>query len=137
MAWTGTTHKRVTMLSDLATALAGLLALAIILMGSRYLLDPKPAAAGFGIPGTSGEATPDRAWLAVKAVRDIAVGIAVAALLIDGAQTQLGYLMLAISIIPLADGMIVMRAGGPKAIAYGVHWTTAALMLTVGILLIA
>lgn len=123
------------MLNDLATALAGLLALAIILMGSRYVLDPRPAAAGFGIPDTHGE-TPGRAWLAVKAARDIAIGAAIAALLIDGARTQLGYLMVATATIPIADGMIVLRAGGPKAIAYGVHWTTAALILTTATLLI-
>ena len=32
------------MLCDLGSALAGLLALGSILMGSRYLLDPKPVA---------------------------------------------------------------------------------------------
>jgi hypothetical protein len=125
------------MLSDLGSALAGLLALATILMGSRYLLDPTPAAAGFGIPGAPRDTAPDRAWLAVKAARDIAIGIAIAALLINGAHTQLGYLMLATSTIPIADGTIVLRAvGGPKAAAYGVHWTTAALMLTTAALLI-
>ena len=46
------------MTNDLGTVLAGLLALAIILMGSRYLLDPNPAAAGFGIPGALGGAAP-------------------------------------------------------------------------------
>jgi hypothetical protein len=35
----------------------------------------------------------------------------------------------------LNDGAIVLRAGGPKATAYAVHWTTAALMLTVATLL--
>jgi hypothetical protein len=124
------------MLSDLGPALAGLLALAIILMGSRYLVDPKPAAAGFGIPAALGETAPDRAWLAVKAVRDIAIGIAIAALLVDGARRQLAYLMIATSLIPLADGTIVLRAGGPRAIAYSIHWTTAALMVTVAVLLI-
>jgi len=124
------------MLSDLGSALAGLLALATILMGSRYLLDPTPAAAGFGIPGAPRDTAPDHAWLAVKAARDIAIGIAIAALLINGAHTQLGYLMLATSTIPIADGTIVLRAGGPKATAYGVHWTTAALMLTTAALLI-
>jgi hypothetical protein len=125
------------MLSNLGTALAGLLAFAVILMGSRYLLDPNPAAAGFGIPGALGEAGHGAAWLAVKGVRDIAVGIAIAALLIDGAHRQLAYLMIATSLIPIADGTIVLRAGGPKAIAYGVHWTTAALMLTVAALIAA
>jgi hypothetical protein len=124
------------MLSDVGAALAGLLALATILMGSRYLLDPEPAAAGFGIPGARGGAAPDRAWLAVKAGRDIAIGIAIGVLLIDGAHRQLGYLMLAISMIPIADGTIVLRARGPKAIAYGVHWTTAAFILAAAALLI-
>jgi hypothetical protein len=38
------------MLSDIGSVLAGLLALATILMGARYLLDPSPAAAGFVFP---------------------------------------------------------------------------------------
>jgi hypothetical protein len=57
-------------------------------------------------------------------------------LLIDGAHRQLGYLMLAASTIPIADGAIVLQAGGPEAIAYGIHWTTAALMLIASALLI-
>ncbi len=125
------------MLSDLGSALAGVLALGIILMGSRYLLAPKPAAAGFGIPGAVGETAPDRAWLAVKAARDIAIGVAIAALLVDGARRQLAYLVIAASLIPIADGAIVLRAGGPRAIAYRIHWATAALMLTVAVLLVA
>jgi len=125
------------MLSDIGSALAGLLAFATVLMGLRYLLDPSPAAAGFGIPGARVNTVPDRAWLAVKAARDIAIGIAFAALLIDAARHQLGYLMLAAAIIPIADGTIVLRSGGPKATAFGVHWTTAAVMLIVAALLIA
>ncbi len=125
------------MLSDTGSALAGVLALATILMGLRYLLDPTPAATGFGIPGGRGSAAPDRSWLAVKAARDIAIGIAFVALLIDGAHRQLGYLMLAAATVPLADGTIVLCAGGPKATALGVHWGTAAVMLIVAALLIA
>ena len=125
------------MLSDIGSALAGLLALATILMGTRYLLNPTPAAAGFGIPGPRAIAVHDRAWLAVKAARDIAIGLAFAALLIDGAHRQLGYLMLAAAIVPIADGTIVLRSGGLKATAFGVHWATAAVMLIVAALLIA
>jgi hypothetical protein len=125
------------MLIDLGSALAGLLALAIILMGSRYLVDPMPAAARFGIPGAVGEAAPDRAWLAVKAARDIAVGTAIALLVIDGAHRQLAYLLLAASTIPIADGTIVLRAGGPKAMAFGVHWATAAVIFIAAALLLA
>ena len=124
------------MLTDLGSGLAGLLVVAIVLMGVRYLVDPQPAAAGFGIPGEIGEAVHGPAWLAVKASRDIAIGIAIAALLIAGAHRQLGYLMLATALVPIADGLIVMRAGGPKAIAYGVHWTTAGIMIADAALLI-
>ncbi|HTT31261.1 MAG TPA: DUF4267 domain-containing protein [Solirubrobacteraceae bacterium] len=125
------------MLNDIGSTLAGMLALAIILMALRYLLDPSPAAAGFGIPGARGTHGPGRAWLAVKAARDIAIGIAFVALLIDGAHRQLSYLMLAAATVPVADGTIVLRSGGPKATAFGVHWATAAIMLTVAALLIA
>ena len=48
----------------------------------------------------------------------------------------LGYVMLAASTIPIADGTIVLRAGGPKAIAYCVHWATAGLILITAALLI-
>jgi len=130
-------YKGHTMLSNIGSALAGLLALAIILMGLRYLLGPSPAAAGFGIPGARGNTVPDRAWLAVKAARDIAIGIAFAALLIDGAHRQLGYLMLAAATVPIADGTIVLRSGGPKATAFGVHWATAVVMLIIAAFLIA
>jgi Domain of unknown function (DUF4267) len=124
------------MLSVLGSILAALLAVAIILMGSRYLLDPKPAAAGFGIPGELGDTRAARAWLAVKAARDITIGIAIAALLIAGGHQQLAYLMLTAALIPIADGTVVLRARGPKAIAYGVHWTTATLILVAAVLLI-
>lgn len=125
------------MLSEIGSVLAGLLGLAIILMGLRYLLDPSPAASGFGIPADRGTPVPDPAWLAVKAARDIAIGIAFAALLIDGAHRQLGYLMLAAATVPIADGTIVLRSGGRKATAFGVHWATAAVMLIVASFLIA
>lgn len=43
------------MLTTVGSALSGVIAVAITLMGARYLLDPRPAAAGFGIPGEIGE----------------------------------------------------------------------------------
>jgi Domain of unknown function (DUF4267) len=124
------------MLSTLGSALSALIAVACILMGARYLLDPRPAAAGFGIPGEFGDTTQGSAWLAVKASRDIAVAISIAVLLINGAPRLLGSLILAVALIPIADGRIVLRSGGPKAVAFGVHWATAAVMLITAALLI-
>ncbi|MGA2926606.1 MAG: DUF4267 domain-containing protein [Solirubrobacteraceae bacterium] len=119
------------MLATLGSALSGVIAVAITLMGARYLLDPRPAAAGFGIPGELGDSPQGADWLAVKATRDIAIAIIIAVLLINGAPRLLGSLMLAIALIPIADGTIVLHSGGPQAIAFGVHWATAAIMLIV------
>ena len=88
-------------------------------------------------PGRVGESSNAPAWLAVKASRDLAIAIVIAILLIAGAHRNLGYPMLAIALIPIADGAIVLRSGGPKTLAYGVHWATAALMLIDAALLIA
>lgn len=124
------------MLTTVGYSMSAILAIATTLMAARYLFDPRPAAAGFGIPGEFGDTGHGSAWLAVKASRDIAIAIVIAILLVNGAPRLLGWLMLAIALIPIADGTIVLRSGGPKSIAYGVHWATAAVMLTVAAFLI-
>jgi hypothetical protein len=45
--------------------------------------------------------------------------------------------ILAATIIPLADAAIVLGNGGPKSIAWGVHGLTAAIMLITSALLLA
>jgi hypothetical protein len=76
--------------------------------------------------------------LSVKGVRDIASGLIVGILIAAGATHLLGWVLLAAIIIPLADAAIVLRNGGPKSIAWGVHGSTAAVMLvTAALLLIA
>jgi hypothetical protein len=44
--------------------------------------------------------------------------------------------MLAATIIPLADATIVLRNGGSKATAWGVHGVTAAVMIITSALLL-
>jgi len=117
--------------------LAGLLAAAIIVIGARFLVAPRVAAAGYGVlpdldqPGA-------RAYPSVKGVRDIATGLFVVILMIAGATHLVGWVMLAATIIPLGDAAIVLRNGGSKSIAWGVHGGTAVLMLiTTALLLIS
>jgi hypothetical protein len=43
----------------------------------------------------------------------IAIAIIIAILLINGAPRLLGWLMLAVAVIAIADGVIVVRSGGP------------------------
>ncbi|OBI53300.1 DUF4267 domain-containing protein [Mycobacterium sp. E796] len=115
--------------------LAGLLAAGIIFIGARFLVAPRVAAAGYGVlpdldqPGVG-------AYLSVKGVRDIASGLVVVVLMVAGATHLVGWATLAATIIPLADATIVLRNGGSKSIAWGVHGVTAAVMLVTTALLL-
>jgi hypothetical protein len=123
-------------LTTIAYVLAGVLAVAIIAIGARFLLAPRVAAAGYGVspdldqPGV-------RAYLSVKGIRDIATGLFVIVLMIAGATPLIGWVMLAATLIPLADAAIVLRNGGSRAVAFGIHGATAAVMLVTTALLLA
>jgi len=115
-------------ITHIGYGLSGLLGLGIIFIGTRFLLAPKAAAASFGIAiGPSGESNDP--YLSVKGVRDIASGLVALILLATGMPHILGGFMLAASIIPIGDAIIVLRRNGSRATAYGVHAATAALML--------
>jgi len=115
--------------------LAGLIGAGIIFIGARFIFAPRIAAAAYGVqPDLSQQ--PAGAYLSVKGVRDIASGLIVFALMAAGATHPLGWMMLAATIIPLGDATIVLRNGGSKSIAFGVHGVTAAVMLITSALLL-
>jgi hypothetical protein len=122
--------------TTVAYVLSGLIAAGIIVIGGRFVLAPRVAAAGYGV-----EADPSRqaagAYLRVKGVRDIASGLFVFILMVAGATHLLGSVMLAATIIPLADAVIVIGNGGSRSIAIGVHGVTAAVMVATSALLLA
>jgi hypothetical protein len=115
--------------------LAGLLAAGIIFIGARFIVAPRVAAAGYGVLPDMAQ-PPVGAYLSVKGVRDIATGLFVIILMVAGATHLVGWVMLAATIIPLADAAIVLRNGGSKSIACGVHGATAAVMLITSALLL-
>ncbi|MEV4318126.1 DUF4267 domain-containing protein [Actinocrispum sp. NPDC049592] len=123
------------MLTTIATVLAGMIGAAIIFMGTLAFWAPK-AAAGFGIPHTPTEDPTFRAWLSVKAMRDMGLGVLLFVVLIAATHQVLGWFMLAAAFIAVGDAAIVLRSKGPKATAYGVHAATAAVMLAIGALLL-
>ena len=112
--------------------LAGILAAAIIAIGARFLVAPAVAAAGYGVP----DGAPGGAYLSAKGVRDIASGLLVTVAMMHGDAHLLGALVLAATVIPVADAAIVLRHGGARSIAYGVHGGTAAVMLATAALLL-
>jgi len=116
--------------------LSGLLGAGIIVIGARFLAVPQAAAAAYGIT-TERDGLASDPYLAAKGVRDIASGIVVFVLLAAGKPPVLGRYLAAASIIPIGDGINVLRHNGPKATAYGVHGTTAAVMLATAALLLS
>ncbi|TRW82091.1 DUF4267 domain-containing protein [Mycolicibacterium sp. 018/SC-01/001] len=115
--------------------LAGLLAVAIIVIGVRFLVAPAVAAAGYGVP-TDADRPDVRAYLSVKGLRDISTGVIVIVLIAAHATHLVGWAMLAATIIPLGDAVIVLRSRGARSTAYGMHGGTAAVMLLTSALLI-
>ena len=116
--------------------LSGLLGAGIIIIGARFLVAPRTAAAGYGIATEQAGPASDP-YLAAKGVRDIASGLVVFVLLAAAKPHVLGKWLIAASVIPVGDAIIVLRGNGPKATAYGVHGTTAAVMLGTAALLLS
>jgi hypothetical protein len=124
------------MTTTIAYTLAGLIAAGIIFIGARFIVAPRVAAAGYGVQLDLGQPSAN-AYLSVKGVRDIASGLFVFILMAAGETHLLGWVILAATIIPLADTIIVLGNGGAKSIALGVHGLTAAVMIVTSALLLA
>jgi Domain of unknown function (DUF4267) len=126
--------KIMSVLTKIGYGVSGLIGAGIIVVGARFLAVPQAAAAQYGITAERGDG-PSDPYLAVKGVRDIASGIAAFALLAARRPRILGGYLVAASIIPIGDGIIVLRHNGPKATVYGVHGATAAAMLATAAIL--
>ena len=114
--------------------LSAVIALGIVLIGGRFFIAPHVAAAGYGV-----SVNPDVRWeayLSTKAIRDIASGLFIAILIFNRSAQLLGWFMLAATIIPLSDATIVLRHGGTRAAAFGIHGSTAIFMLMIAALLL-
>ncbi|MEU9977813.1 DUF4267 domain-containing protein [Streptomyces sp. NPDC051014] len=116
-----------------AYTLAIVLDLFCLFLGYRFLLQPGPAAAGYGVPADpKGDAS---AFLAVKGLRDGTFGaLGLALLAFAGARAE-AWFMLCVALVPLFDTLIVLRHGGTKAVAYGIHFATAIVVLVTAALL--
>lgn len=118
-----------------ATVVTWAVAVGIIVIGARYLWAPK-AAADFGIPGTRTDDPNFRAWLSVKAVRDICSGLFLLIVLLGGGTHLYGWMMLAGSLTALGDAVVTKLSGGPAKAYYGIHGSTATVMAAAGAVLL-
>ncbi|MFJ3283189.1 DUF4267 domain-containing protein [Streptomyces halstedii] len=122
------------MLTWLAHGLAVVLNLLIVVVGLRFFLQPQAAAAGYGVPAREASAS---AYLTIKGLRDLVSGLIGFALLVFAADEAEAWFMLVVALTPLGDTVIVLRNGGTKAVAFGVHFATAVLVLVCSGLLFA
>ncbi|MFE9678849.1 DUF4267 domain-containing protein [Streptomyces sp. NPDC006259] len=110
-----------------AYTLAVVLDLFIVFIGARFLFQARPAAAGYGAPADPGGDA--GAYLTIKGVRDGTLGILGLALLVFVGARAEAWFMLCAAIIPFMDTAIVLRHGGTRAVAFGVHFATAVVVL--------
>ncbi|MFI0406380.1 DUF4267 domain-containing protein [Actinomadura sp. 3N508] len=122
------------MLTLIAYGLAIALVAMVTFIGLRFLLVPQPAAAGYGVPAKQDG---DGAYLTIKGLRDFTFGVLGAALLAFASPDAAGLYMLVVAIAPLGDTLIVLRHGGTKAVAFGIHFATAVAVLVSAALLFA
>ena len=120
------------MLTPIAYGYAALLNLFVIFIGLRFLLVPQAAAAGYGVPAKKDG---DAAYLTIKGSRDFVYGIIGLGLLAFVGAPAEAWFMLLVALVPLFDTVIVLRNGGAKAAAFGIHFATAVAVLVSAVLL--
>ncbi len=104
-------------------------ALGIIFIGIREFFYPALAAKGFGVPLSD---PADSGFLAIKAARDVTSGVLVLALLALRNRRILAYAVGILTLIPILDGLIVLRQAGWTFTPFIlIHWGTAAFMLVI------
>jgi len=123
------------MIIDIGHYLSAAIALTILLIGANFFIAPYAAAEGFGVA-----VVPDVRWdayLSVKAIRDVGAGIFTAMLVFNRSSPLLGSFLLVIMVIQLTDAVIVLKHGGTKGAAFGIHGVTASMsLITSGLLLL-
>jgi Domain of unknown function (DUF4267) len=122
-------------LTHVAYAIVWIIGIGIIFVGVRFLLVPRPSAAGYGV-AVGPQAGDANAYLAVKGVRDVGSGLIAIALIFAATPQALGWFMLSAAVMPIGDALIVLRYRGPKLVAYAVHGATVVVMLVAAGLLL-
>jgi hypothetical protein len=116
-------------IGSLSGVLVTLIALGIIFIGVREVLYPSLCARQFGVTLVDPQ---DADFLVIKAARDVVSGILALTFLGLRHRRFLTYAFGVLTLIPIFDGLIVLRhAGWSFTPALLVHWGTAALMLVI------
>jgi hypothetical protein len=113
-----------------ALVVALLCCVLIMVIGGRFLLAPRVAMAGFGVPEDS-----LRALTNIKGVRDITSGVVPLVVLAAAGSHAFGWTLVAAALTPVGDAVIVRTNGGTLAHALSVHVATAVVLVAAGLVL--
>lgn len=116
-------------------ALGIFVSVGIIVIGCFYFAAPRRILGSFGLKPPSPD--PDSiAWLRLKGVRDITLGVAVLVLMATTNYRTVGILLLIFALVPFGDMSNILMSGGRKRTAFSVHGVTCLVMIFAGLLLI-
>jgi hypothetical protein len=115
--------------------LAGLIALAVTFIGCFYLVSPERMTGSFGLNLPASDAD-TRAWLRLKGLRDVALGLLVLTMMLTADRRSVGIALLVAAIVPFGDMSIILGSRGSKPKAFSVHGVTCAVIVVVGLLLV-
>ena len=114
--------------------LAVLGSLGMVAIGGRGLADRLGSAAAYGVPVPTLDAA--SAWVMAAGVRDLSLGLLGLVFALLKERHALGLLALVGTLIPIADGLIVVT-NGPSALPYVLlHWGSAVACLVYAVLLL-
>ena len=102
----------------------------IVFIGARFLLAPRVALTGFGLP--EGRFQP---LAGAKGIRDITSGVMVLVVLAVAGTHALGWALVVAAITPIGDAIVVSRNGGSVSYALRVHGLTALFLVVAGLVL--
>ncbi|MYW64782.1 DUF4267 domain-containing protein [Streptomyces sp. SID8379] len=119
-------------LKNVNTILATAITLFVLYLGLTFILAPETATPGVGLP--SWPAGDGGGFLVMKGIREFAMGLVIAILLLTGHRRALGLALLMEAVAPFGDMINVLTHHGSLAAAFGIHGLTSALIAITGVL---
>jgi hypothetical protein len=102
-------------------------------MGVFFACDHARAAEAYGVPVSGGV---DNAWISSAALRDLAFGGLTLAFVLLRDRRAVGLCLLFGAIIPIGDGIVVLRNGVTPMDFLLLHWGGAAVCLLLSVVLL-
>jgi hypothetical protein len=122
------------MTTKISYAIAFLLGLGMIFLGVRFFLSPEAATAGYGIHFNE---EGDYSFHYIKGIRDIFSGLLICAFVLMNQRRALGLTLLAGTIIPVTDMLIVLSKSYNGTLQAMPHIIAIMICAVFGIILLA